>query len=121
MYTDGVAGTDSSAMNVAIDQSDVTFLLTSDSQVKQVDGFNSVRISFASNQSQKLSAATEFRLTNLASAHASDLIDSLQAAHADVVDSPGVREYQCSPERAQRFDRRTGSESPRNAADYGDT
>ena len=90
MFTDGVAGTHSSAMNVAIDQSEVTFSLTSDGQVKQVDGVNRVRVSFSSNQSEKLSAATEFHLSNLRSAHAPDLIGSLQAEQANVVDSPVV-------------------------------
>jgi len=90
MYTDGVAGTHSSAMEVAIDQSEVTFSLTSDGQVKQVDGVNRVRISFSSNQSEKLSAATEFHMSNLRSAHAPDLIGSLRAEHADLIDSPVV-------------------------------
>jgi hypothetical protein len=90
MYTDGVAGTHSSAMEVAIDQSEVTFSLTSDGQVKQVDGINRVRMSFSSNQSEKLSAATEFHLSNLRSAHVPDLIGSLRAEHANVTDSPVV-------------------------------
>jgi len=90
MYTDGIAGTHSSAMGVAIDQSEITFSLTSDGQVKQVDGVNRVHMSFSSNQSEKLSAATEFHLSNLRSAHAADLIGSLRAKHAKVVDSPVV-------------------------------
>ncbi|MGA2535443.1 MAG: HEAT repeat domain-containing protein [Terracidiphilus sp.] len=104
MYTDGVAGTHSSAMDVAIDQSEVTFSLTSNGQVKQVDGVNRVRMSFSSNQSEKLSAATEFHLSNLRSAHAPDLIGSLQAEQANVVDSPVVTQ-------------RTDTDIARNEAD----
>jgi hypothetical protein len=104
MYTDGVAGSHSSAMDVAIDQSEVTFSLTSDGQVNQVDGVNRVRMSFSSNQSEKLSAATEFHLSNFRSAHAPDLIGSLQAEQADVVDSPVVTQ-------------RTDTDSARTEAD----
>jgi hypothetical protein len=90
MYTDGVAGARSGAMEVAVDQSEVTFSLNADGQIKQVDGVNQVRMSFPSSQSEKLSAATEFHLSNLRSAHAPDLIGSLQAEHANVVDSAVV-------------------------------
>jgi len=73
-----------------VDQSDVTISLAASGQVAEADGFNLVRMSFSTNQSEKMAAAAEFHLSNLRSAHAPDLIGSLESAHANVVDSPVV-------------------------------
>jgi HEAT repeat protein len=90
IYTDGVAGLRTGAVQVAIEQSDITFLLASDGVVQQIDGANRVRMDLAQNQSEKLAAVTEFHAGNLRTGRASELAGSLQRELPNVVDSPIV-------------------------------
>jgi hypothetical protein len=90
IYTDGVAGARTDAVHMAVDQSDITFLLAPDGAVRQIDGANRIRMDLAQNQSEKLAAVTEFHAGNLHSGHAPEAIGSLQRELPNVMDSPVV-------------------------------
>jgi hypothetical protein len=89
-YTDGVAGASADAMRVAVDQSQITFSLTSDRRIQSIDGNNRVRIDLSTDRSQHLAATTEFHADQLRTGQAPELIGSLDRARPGVTDSPIV-------------------------------
>jgi HEAT repeat protein len=106
IYTDGVAGASSNALHVAIDQSDIAFSIDSDHRVLGVDGTDRVRMDLSPDHAEQLTAITDFHASHLQTAHASELIGSLERAHADVIDSPIVtQKLDADVARAEADDR----------------
>jgi hypothetical protein len=106
IYTDGLAGASANALHVAIDQSDITFLIDSDHRVLGVDGTDRVRMDLSPDHAEQLTAITDFHASHLQTAHASELIGSLERAHADVIDSPIVtQKLDADVARAEADDR----------------
>jgi hypothetical protein len=87
LYTDGVAGAPAGSLHVHIDQSDVTFSLTPDRRVREIDGTSRVRMDLSADQAQQLAALTEFHATNLRTGQAPELIASLERALPNVSSS----------------------------------
>jgi hypothetical protein len=87
LYTDGVAGAPAGSLQVHIDQSDVTFSLTPDRRVREIDGTSRMRMDLSADQAQQLAALTEFHATNLRTGLAPELIGSLERALPNVSSS----------------------------------
>jgi hypothetical protein len=106
IYTDGMAGAPANAMQISIDQSDVTFSLTPDHHLQSADGVDRVRMGLSQDKSQQLTAVTEFHATDLQTGTAAELAGSLVREHANVVDLPIVTQRSdSSVARAEADDR----------------
>jgi hypothetical protein len=90
IYADGVAGAPADAIHVSIDQSDITFSIDSDGRIQAVDETNRVRMDLSPDHAQQLTAITDFHASHLQTARVTELIGSLERAHANVIDSPIV-------------------------------
>jgi hypothetical protein len=106
IYTDGVAGASANALHVVIDQSDISYSINSDGRVQAVDGTNHVRMDLSPDHAEQLTAITDFHASHLQTAHASELVGSLERAHANVIDSPIVtQKLDADAARAEADDR----------------
>jgi len=90
LYTDGMAGVPANALQISIEQSDITFSLTSDHRLQSADGEDRERMSLSQDKSQQLAAVTEFHAADLQTGSAPELAGSLAREHANVVDLPIV-------------------------------
>jgi len=105
-YTDGVAGAPTNAVNVAIDQSEISFSLTPDQNVTEVDGTNRVHMDLSTNQAEQLAAITEFHLGNIRTSQVPELIGSLERVRPQVTNSAVITQRpDAAVVRAQADDR----------------
>ena len=105
-YTDGLAGAPTDAVHIAIDQSEISFLLNPDQNVAEVNGTNRVRMDLSASQAEELAAVTEFHLRNLRTSNTPELIGSLDRARPQVSSSAIVTQRpDASAARAASDDR----------------
>jgi len=88
VHTDGAAGLSSDMLRVSIDDSTVTFSVSSDNSVLTADGSNRTHLDFSLDHAQQLAAVTEIHLSNRRTLRAPDLTDSLLRALPNVTSSP---------------------------------
>jgi len=100
VYTDGVADGPAESVHVAIEQSSVTFLLSSDGRVQAADGTSRMRMELSLDRSGELVAVTEIHVVNLRSTRAPELIGSLARALPSVTSSSIVT-HRLDPAEAQ--------------------
>ena len=106
IYADGMAGAPANALEISIDQSDITFSFTPDHRLQSADGVDRVRMSLSQDKSQQLTAVAEFHASGLETGAAPELAGSLAREHASVVDLPVVTQKSDSTvARAQADDR----------------
>jgi len=106
IYADGMSGAPANAIQISIDQSDITFSLSSDHRLQTADGVDRVRMSLSQDKSQQIEAVTEFHASDLQTGRAPDLVGSLVREHAKVVDLPIVtQQLDPSVVRAEADDR----------------
>jgi len=87
MYTDGANGPAPNALRLGIDDSAVTFALSSDGSVLAADGSSRMHMDFSLDQAHQLAAVTEVHLSNRRSLRAPDLIGSLERTLPNVISS----------------------------------
>lgn len=87
MYTDGAIGPAPNALRLGIDNSAVTFALSSDGSVLAADGSSRMHLDLSLDQAQQLATVTEMHLANRRTDGAPDLIGSLERNRPDVISS----------------------------------
>jgi HEAT repeat protein len=98
VHTDGVAGATADTVRISIDQSEINYSLAAGRQVQAVDGVDRVSMDLSPDKNQRLTAATEFHLSNRRTAQAPELVGSLDRVRPDVsssaigTQSPGAAE-----------------------------
>jgi hypothetical protein len=83
-YADGMAGAGAGAVHVSVDRSEVSFSLAAGRQVQAVDGVDRVSMDLTADVANRLTAATEFHLSNLRTGRAAELVGSLDRARASI-------------------------------------
>jgi hypothetical protein len=86
-YADGMAGARANTVPVSIDQSEITFSLAAGRQVQSADGIDRVSLELTADTANRLTAATEFHLSNLRTGRAPELVGSLDRTRARVSSS----------------------------------